>query len=149
MLKSKFYTNSFLVLCIITISCAFFLRKVRSSSYEYKSWESDISFYNVFELSNGNKLAIGNAPANANMIALRFDSNGSILWKKAFGVYENNSVLISTKAIEKADGSIIIEGIFSNNPNNIEDNACVELTLSSEGKLIHTILNMEQGGLER
>lgn len=144
MLKSKFNTNLLLMLCIITVSCVLFLGKVRSNSFENKSWEGNTSFYNVFELSNGNKLAVGNAPADANMITIRFDSNGNVLWKKVFGVYENNSVLISAKATENADGNITIEGIFSNSPNNIEDSVCVELTLRSDGKLIQTNLTSDQ-----
>lgn len=139
MLKSKFYTNSFLVLCIIIVSCALFFGKVRSNSFEYKSWQNDTSFCDLFDLSDGNSLAVGNAPNDANMVAMKFDSNGKVLWKKVFGVYENNSIFISAKAIEKSDGNIIIEGVFSN-PNNIDDTVCVELTLRSDGKLINTNL---------
>lgn len=145
MLKSKFNTNLFLLLCIIAVSCVLFLGKVRSNSFEYKSWEGNASYYNIFELSNGSKLAVGNAPADANMITIKFDSTGNVLWKKVFGVYENNSALISATAIEKADGGITIEGIFSNSPNNIDDSVCVELTLRSDGKLIHTSLINKRG----
>lgn len=140
MAYSKTYTNIFLVLCVVSVSCMIFFGKVQSNSFKLNASEhlDKTSFYNVFKLRNGDKIVVGNASSEANMISIRFDSSGNILWKKVFGVYESKSMLTSANAIENDDGSINIKGIFSNNSNNIDHTVCIELTLRSDGKLLHT-----------
>lgn len=140
MSNSKFRTGIFMMLCVIAVLCITFLGKVNSNTLGFNSSDSsnDMSFSNVFQLSNGDKLAIGNASYDANMISIRFDSKGNVLWERAFGVYESNSSMTDVKVTENSDGSINIKGTFSNTPENIDNTVCVELTLSSDGKLLRT-----------
>lgn len=137
---SKVYTNIFLVLCVVSVSCVIFFGKAQSNSFRLNT-SGDLestNFYNVLNLSNGDKLAVGKARSEANMISVRFDINGNVLWKKVFGVYESKSILTYAKATENSDGSLTINGICSNSTNNIDHNICVELTLRSDGKLLRT-----------
>jgi hypothetical protein len=140
MLNSKYRTGISIMLCVIAVFCITFLGKVKSNTLGSNSSGilNDMSFSNVFELSNGDKLAIGNAPYDANMISIRFDSKGNVLWERAFGVYESNSSMTNVKVTENTDGSINIKGTFSNIPENIDNTVCVELTLSADGKLLRT-----------
>ena len=46
--------------------------------------------------------------------------------------------MTDVKVTENSDGSINIKGTFSNTPENIDNTVCVELTLSSDGKLLRT-----------
>ncbi len=124
----------------MTLLGTVFSGKVQSNTlgYNYSEDLNTTNFYAVFSLNNGDKLAIGNAPYDANMVSVRFDSKGNVLWKRYFGVYESNSVLTNAKVTENIDESITIMGFFSNNPADIDNTVCVELTLSSDGKLLRT-----------
>lgn len=137
---SRTNTGIFVMLCVITVLCLFFLGKVQSNTLGFNSSGniSNMSFYNVVQLSNGDKLAIGNLPNDANMISIRFDSEGKVLWERVFGVYESNSVLTHADAKENTDGSITIKGTFNKTPGNVDNDVCVELTISSDGKLLQT-----------
>ena len=140
MSRSKYHIGVFLLVCIITVLCTAFLDKVQSNTLGFNSSGNinNTSFYNVVQLSNGDKLAIGNASNDANMISIRFDSEGKVLWRRYFGVHESNSILTNANVIENTDGSIKIKGTFNNTPGDIDNDVCVELTLSSDGKLLRT-----------
>jgi len=137
---SKIHTGIFLILCVMTLLCTVFLGKVQSNTIVFNSSEdlNNTNFYTIFQLRNGDKLAVGNAPYDANMLSVRFDSKGNVLWKRYFGVHESNSILTNANITENADGSITIKGSFSNTPGDIDNAVCVELTLSSDGKLLRT-----------
>jgi len=140
MSNKKFYTSFLLILCVIAvIFCIPFWGKVVGSSFEFNTLEdiNNTDFYNVYDLNNGDKLTVGNAKSSANMICIRFDNTGNVIWKKVFGIYESNSNLTFVKAFEKTDGSITIKGLFSNTQST-NNTACIELTLRSDGKLLET-----------